>query len=76
MIFESKNDNIERVKCTIYQNIENITPSSVVNGLDKKTSVKENIVSQIKLDIPTYTKDNLPKNLSLIEAVKPGSRNL
>ena len=38
--------------------------------------IKEKIVSQIELDIPTYTKDNLPKSLSLIEAVKPGSRNL
>ncbi len=38
--------------------------------------IKEKIVSQIELNIPTYTKDNLPKSLSLIEAVKPGSRNL
>jgi len=40
------------------------------------TDIKEKIVSQIELDIPTYTKDNLPKNLSSIEAIKPGSRNL
>ncbi len=40
------------------------------------TDIKEKIVSQIQLDIPTYTKDNLPKNLSSIEAIKPGSRNL
>jgi orotate phosphoribosyltransferase len=40
------------------------------------SGIKEKIVSQIKLDIPTYTKDNLPKSLSSIEAVKPGSRNL
>ena len=38
--------------------------------------IKEKIISQIKLDIPVYAKDNLPKSLSLIEAVKPGSRNL
>ena len=38
--------------------------------------IKEKIVSQIELDIPIYTKDKLPKNLSLIEAVKPGSRDL
>ena len=37
---------------------------------------QEKIVSQIKLDIPTFTKDNLPENLSSIEAIKPGSRNL
>ena len=34
------------------------------------------IISQIKLEIPTYNKDNLPKELSLIDPVKPGSRNL
>ena len=39
------------------------------------SAIKEKIVSQIELDIPTYTKDNLPESLSLIEAVKPGSRN-
>ena len=38
--------------------------------------IKEKIVSQIELNIPTYTKDNLPKSLSSIKAVKPGSRNL
>ena len=43
------------------------------NGL---SGIKEKIVSQIKLDIPTYSKDNLPESLSLIEAVKPGSRSL
>ena len=38
--------------------------------------IKEKIISQIKIDIPTYKKDDLPKNLSSIKAVKPGSRNL
>ncbi len=38
--------------------------------------IKSKIISQIKLDIPTYTKDNLPKSLSGIKAVKPGSRDL
>ncbi len=36
--------------------------------------IKEKIVSQVKLDIPTYTKDNLPESLTSIKAVKPGSR--
>ena len=37
--------------------------------------IKDKIVSQIKLDIPTYTEENLPANLASIKAVKPGSRN-
>ena len=41
-----------------------------------KSEIKQDIVSQIKLDIPTYKKENLPKNLEAIKAVKPGSRNL
>ena len=35
-----------------------------------KIEIKGKIVSQIEL-IPTYTKDNLPKELLSIEAVKP-----
>ena len=41
-----------------------------------QSAIKEKIVSQVELDIPTYTKDNLPETLSVIKAVKPGSRNL
>ena len=48
----------------------------IIDRSKGESAIKEKIVSQIELDIPTYTKDNLPKNLSLIEAVKPGSRNL
>ena len=38
--------------------------------------IKEKIISQVKIDIPTYTEKNLPKNLLALKAVKPGSRNL
>ena len=48
----------------------------IIDRSKRESAIKEQIVSQIQLDIPTYTKDNLPKSLSLIEAVKPGSRNL
>ena len=41
-----------------------------------KSNIKGKIVSQIELNIPTYTKDNLPNNLSALKAVKPGSRNI
>ena len=40
------------------------------------SEIKEKIVSQIKLNIPTYTEKDLPKNLSSLKAIKPGSRNL
>ena len=48
----------------------------IIDRSNGKSLIKEKIVSQIKLDIPTYSKDNLPESLSLIEAVKPGSRSL
>ena len=38
--------------------------------------IKEKIVSQVEINIPTYTEKNLPSNLSALKAVKPGSRNI
>ncbi len=40
----------------------------------KKLKIKKKIISQIKIDIPTYTRKNLPKNLKSIPISKPGSR--
>ena len=50
--------------------------SCIIDRTNGNSILKEKIVSQIKLDIPTFTKDNLPENLSSIEPIKPGSRNL
>ena len=48
----------------------------IIDRSNGNSNIKKKIVSQIKLDIPTYDKDKLPKDLSSIKAVKPGSRNL
>ena len=48
----------------------------IIDRSNKKSLIKEKIVSQIELNIPTYSKENLPNNLSAIKAVKPGSRNI
>ena len=48
----------------------------IINRSKDKSVIKNKIVSQIELDIPTYTKDNLPEDLLSIKPVKPGSRNL
>ena len=37
-----------------------------------KSLIKDKIVSQIELHIPTYTEKKLPKDLSTIKAIKPG----
>ena len=48
----------------------------IIDRSNGKSEIKGKIISQVKLNIPTYSKDNLPKDLSSIEAIKPGSRNL
>jgi orotate phosphoribosyltransferase len=48
----------------------------LINRSDGKSAIKSKIISQVELNIPTFTKDNLPNELSKIEPVKPGSRNL
>ena len=48
----------------------------IIDRSNGKSSITKKIVSQIELNIPTYNKDNLPDNLSLIKAIKPGSRHL
>ena len=42
----------------------------------KNLKIKKKIISQIKLNIPTYKKNNLPNNLKNISITKPGSRHL
>ncbi len=48
----------------------------LIDRSNDKSEIKEKIVSQIKLNIPTYTEKDLPKNLSSLKPIKPGSRNL
>ena len=49
----------------------------IIDRSNKKTSkIKKKIVSQIKLNIPTYKIQNLPSNLKNIPITKPGSRYL
>ena len=48
----------------------------IIDRSNGKTPIKNKIVSQIKLDIPTYSEKDLPDDLSAIKAIKPGSRNL
>ena len=48
----------------------------LINRSNGKSSIKGKIVSQVELNIPTYTEENLPSSLSTLKAVKPGSRNL
>ncbi len=48
----------------------------IIDRSNGKSSLKQKIVSQVKLNIPTYSSNDLPDDLSAIKALKPGSRNL
>ena len=48
----------------------------IIDRSNDKSEIKKKIISQVKINIPTYHKDNLPKELISLKPVKPGSRNL
>ena len=49
----------------------------IIDRSNKKTfKIKNKIVSQIKIDVPTFTKNNLPDYLKKIPITVPGSRRL
>ena len=48
----------------------------IIDRSNGKSNIQKKIISQIEIEIPTFTEDNLPKNLSLIKPVKPGSRKI
>lgn len=48
----------------------------LIDRSNGKSLIKDKIVSQIELNIPLFSKESLPEELSSIKPVKPGSRNL
>ena len=48
----------------------------IIDRSNGNSQIKDKIISQIQLNIPTYQKDNLPRELLSIKPIKPGSRNL
>ena len=49
----------------------------IIDRSNKKTlKIKNKIVSQVKIDVPTFTKNNLPDYLKKIPITVPGSRHL
>jgi len=49
----------------------------IIDRSDKKNiRIKSKIISQVKIEIPTYKKNNIPNNLKNIKITKPGSRYL
>ena len=48
----------------------------IIDRSNGKSLIKQKIVSQIELNIPTYSEKDLPNTLLALKAVKPGSRNI
>ena len=49
--------------------------ASIIDRSTKKTlRIKKKIISQIKIEVPSYKKANLPKHLKSIAITTPGSR--
>tara|TARA_X000001036_G_scaffold429750_1_gene461390 strand:+ start:1563 stop:2144 length:582 start_codon:yes stop_codon:yes gene_type:complete len=48
----------------------------IIDRSNNSSGIRKKIVSQVKLNIPTYTKDNLPTKLLNIKPIKPGSRGI
>ena len=69
---------LECVKLINKSNAKLLGFACLIDRSSKKNLKIKNkkIISQIKLNVPTYTKKNLPKNLKKIPITKPGSRFL
>ena len=49
--------------------------ASIIDRSTKKTlKIKKKIISHLKIDVPTYSKNKIPKSLASIKITTPGSR--
>ncbi len=67
---------IECSKLVSSSGAEIIGYACIIDRSNGNSGIDGKIVSQLELNIPTYSKDKLPKELLSIKPVKPGSRNL
>ena len=67
---------LECSKLVSSSNAHIIGYACIIDRSNGESNIKDKIVSQVQLKIPTYKKENLPKELQSIDPVKPGSRNL
>ena len=68
---------LECIKLIKKSNAKLIGLACIIDRSNKKTlKIKNKIVSQVKIDVPTFTKNNLPDYLKKTEITVPGSRRL
>ena len=67
---------LECSKLVSSNNAKIVGYACIIDRSNGQSYIKDKIVSQVQLNIPTYKKENLPKELQSINPIKPGSRNL
>ena len=69
---------LECVKLIKKAKAKNIGFACIINRSNKKTLKIKNkiIISQLKIDAPTYNKNKIPESLKKIRVTSPGSRRL
>ena len=66
---------LECVKLITQAGAKHIGFASIIDRSTKKSlKIKKNIISHMKIDVPTFTKNNLPDKLKKIAITVPGSR--
>ena len=66
---------MECVKLIKKSNAKLIGFASLIDRSTKKNlKIKKKIISHLKINVPTYKKNRLPKDLKLIPITTPGSR--
>ena len=67
---------LECSKLVSSNNAKIVGYACIIDRSNGQSNIKDKIVSQVKLNIPTYNKENLPKELQSINPIKPGSRSI
>ena len=50
--------------------------ASLIDRSNGKSKINKKIISQVQIEIPTFTEDDIPEKIKRIKATKPGSRDL
>ena len=50
--------------------------ASLIDRSNGKSKINKKIISQVQIEIPTFTEEDIPEKIKRIKATKPGSRDL
>ena len=67
---------LECSKLVIKSNASILGYACLIDRSNKNLVIKDSIISQIKMQVPTFKANEIPEELKKIPAIKPGSRNL